>query len=217
MKYERGTTLPLSVPRQVVCDLLHFAKAVPTVPVQRVVDVGRLAALRARLPQRVGWCAVFTKAFALVGQEVPALRRAYLEYPRPRLYEHPVGVASVAVERDYEGEPGVFFTRIRRPDGLTLPAVEAALRSARERPVEDAFARIIRGYRLPRVVRRAFLWYFLNVCGSRKAQSLGTFGVSTYSARGAESLHPLSPLTTTLNYGVVAPDGTVPVLSLIHI
>ena len=32
-----------------------------------------------------------------------------------------------------------------------------------------------------------------------------------YSNLGAESLHPLSPLTTTLTYGVVRPDGTVPV------
>jgi hypothetical protein len=32
-----------------------------------------------------------------------------------------------------------------------------------------------------------------------------------YSALGAESLHPLSPLTTTLNYGVIGPDGRVAV------
>ncbi|MBP3954110.1 hypothetical protein J8F10_02210 [Gemmata sp. G18] len=40
---------------------------------------------------------------------------------------------------------------------------------------------------------------------------MGTFGVSVYSALGAESLHPLSPLTATLNYGVIGPDGRVPV------
>ena len=40
---------------------------------------------------------------------------------------------------------------------------------------------------------------------------MGTFGLSVYSSHGAESLHPLSPLTTTLNYGVIREDGTVPV------
>ncbi len=40
---------------------------------------------------------------------------------------------------------------------------------------------------------------------------MGTFGVTVYSGLGAESLHPLSPLITTLNYGNIGPDGVVPV------
>ena len=39
----------------------------------------------------------------------------------------------------------------------------------------------------------------------------GTFGVSVYSGLGAESLHPLSPLTATLTYGVIDPNGNVDV------
>ena len=39
----------------------------------------------------------------------------------------------------------------------------------------------------------------------------GTYGVSVYSALNAESLHPLSPLTSTLNYGTFRDDGTVTV------
>jgi pyruvate/2-oxoglutarate dehydrogenase complex dihydrolipoamide acyltransferase (E2) component len=40
---------------------------------------------------------------------------------------------------------------------------------------------------------------------------LGTFGVTSYSGLGAESLHPLSPLTATLNYGVIGHNGSVDV------
>ena len=40
---------------------------------------------------------------------------------------------------------------------------------------------------------------------------MGTFGVSVYAGLGAEGLHPLSPLTSTLNYGVIQADGTVSV------
>ena len=40
---------------------------------------------------------------------------------------------------------------------------------------------------------------------------MGTFGVSVYSALGAESLHPLTPLTTALNYGVIQENGDVTV------
>jgi hypothetical protein len=64
--------------------------------------------------------------------------------------------------------------------------------------------------RLPRPVRRLLLWLGLNLSRTRPGQ-FGTFGLSSYSALGAESLHPLSPLTTTLNYGVIDPDGSVTV------
>jgi pyruvate/2-oxoglutarate dehydrogenase complex dihydrolipoamide acyltransferase (E2) component len=33
--------------------------------------------------------------------------------------------------------------------------------------------------------------------------------LSVYSALGAESLRPLAPCTVVLNYGVIAPDGSV--------
>jgi hypothetical protein len=46
---------------------------------------------------------------------------------------------------------------------------------------------------------------------SQRIRYFGTFGVSVYSALGAESLHPLSPLTSILNYGVFSDDGQVDV------
>jgi hypothetical protein len=64
--------------------------------------------------------------------------------------------------------------------------------------------------RWPRPVRRALLWLGLNLPRTRPGQ-FGTFGLSVYSSLGAESLHPLSPLTTTLTYGVIEPDGGVTV------
>jgi hypothetical protein len=54
-------------------------------------------------------------------------------------------------------------------------------------------------------------WLALNWCGYYRARNVGTFGVSVYSGLGAESLHPLSLMTTTLNYGIIADDGTVDV------
>ncbi|MEO2092046.1 MAG: hypothetical protein ABGY75_21540 [Gemmataceae bacterium] len=207
----RGRTLPLSSPRRAVNDVLHFARRIPTVPVQRVVDVSRLAAARRHLTTPVGWCAILTKAFAQVCTDVPELRRAYLRFPRERLYEHPFSVASIAVERRFGGEPGVFFANVPRPDEMPLPELEAAIRAYKTRPVEEAFRLSLRFFRLPRLVRRGLWWYLLNVRGSRKAEFLGTFGVSAYSALGAESLHPLSPLTCLLTYGVIAADGRVPI------
>ena len=208
---DRAFSLPLSTQRRLVNDLVHFAHRIPTVPVQRLIDVGKVADLRLQAARRVSWAAVFTKAYALVSEQFPCLRRAYLEYPRPRLYQHPCPIASVAVEREFDGELGVFFAQLPRPDVLPLAELEIELQRFKTAPVEEAFKFQLLFARFPRMVRRFAWWWILNVRGSRKAEFLGTFGVSVYSSLGAESLHPLSPLTTTLNYGVVGPDGMVPV------
>jgi hypothetical protein len=61
------------------------------------------------------------------------------------------------------------------------------------------------------VLRRALWWVCLNVWGRKRAHFMGTFGLSTYSSLGATSLHPLTPLTYTLNYGVIGANGDVTV------
>ena len=60
--------------------------------------------------------------------------------------------------------------------------------------------------RLPRPLRRTLWWLGLNI-GRQRGNFFGTFGVSVYSALHAELLHPLSPLTALLNYGVISDDG----------
>jgi hypothetical protein len=209
----QGRYLPLSLPRRLVNDMLHFARRIPSVPVERRLNVAAVAELRHRLADRPGWCALFTKAYGLVAAAQPALRRAYMGFPWPRLYEHPFSIASVAIERDYDGEPGVFFGHIRGPECHPLLNLEAALRRFKDQPVEDIglFRRGLTVARLPRPLRRLMWWIGLNSSGPKRAKRLGTFGVSVYAGLGAASLHPLSVLTTTLNYGVIGRDGTVDV------
>ena len=208
---QHGRTLPLSVQRRIVCDLLHFAKKIPTVPVQKTIDVSRLVELRGLAKLRIGWCTLFTKAYALVSESTPELRRAYIEYPWPHLYEHPFSAVSVAIERKYQGDDGVFFAHVSQPEKMSLVELEAAIQRYKDEPVDEAFAFLLGAYRFPRFLRRMMMWYLLNLRGDRKAVYLGTFGVTVYSSLGAESLHPLSPVTTTMNYGVIGKDGQVPV------
>lgn len=206
----RGTSVPLSAPRRFLIDLMHFSAGVPTVPVQRRMQLAVVAEARLRAADRPGWPAVFIKAYARVAARVPELRRAYVRLPWPHLYEYPTSVATVAVEREYRGEKAVFFGRIDAPADAPLAAIGARLRVLSEAPVEEikSFQKMLRLARLPRPVRRLVMWLGLNLPRSRPAQ-FGTFGLSAYSALGAESLHPISPLTTTLTYGVIEPDGAV--------
>lgn len=208
----RGRRVPLSAARRLIGDLLHFAAGVPTVPVQRRMQLGALLAARRGCPDRPPWVVLFTKGLALVAAEVPELRRAYCKFPRPHLYEYPASVASVMVERQIGDEPAVLGLVLKDPAGRPLAELAVAIRHAQTATVSEvkSFARALLLARLPRPVRRLLWWLGLNV-GRQRANYFGTFGVTVYSGLGAESLHPLSPLTSTLNYGVIAPDGAVDV------
>jgi hypothetical protein len=213
MSQPAGFSLPLSAPRRLIGDLLHFARQVPTVPVQRRMNLAAVAAAREVSAPKVGWSAIFTKAYALVAAASPPLRRSYLSLPRPRLYQHPANVATVAVERRFADEDAVFFAHLKEPEKLSLVDLHDRLRQFKDRPFEEvgAFRRALRTSRLPRPLRRLLWWVGLNAFGRKRAHYFGTFAVSAYGGLGAESLHPLSVLTTTLNYGPVGPDGAVDV------
>jgi hypothetical protein len=208
-----GRNIALSLPRRFICDLLHFAQRVPSVPVERRMTLAAVVAARQRAQPRPSWSVIFTKAFAMVAAARPELRRAYLSFPAPHLYEHGINVASVAIERRLEDEDAVFFAHIKRPETRALSDLDTQWRQYRERPIESvaSFRRILRLSRLPRLVRRFAWWCGLNLWGRKRAHYLGTFGVSSYSSLGATSLHPLTPLAFTLNYGVIDPDGAVDV------
>ena len=208
----RGRTVELSRPRRFVGDLLAAAAGVPTVPVQRPMDLARLADARAGLADRPTWTALFTLAYARVARECPELRRAYLRLPTARLYEYPVSVAAVAVERDFGGEAAVLVGKVKDPAACSLEELDALLTHFRTAPIHDVkdFRRALRVAGLPLPLRRLLWGYALN-SGRQRGNYVGTFGVSVYSALGAESLHPISPCTTTLTYGVMRPAGDLDV------
>lgn len=208
----RGRGIRLSIQRRMVIDFLYFARAVPTVPVQKSISIAHLAAARAACRDRPRWTAMFTKALALVAEEVPELRRAYVKIPWPHLYEYPTSKASIMIEREYRGEPALCPVSIKDPAHQPLPVIGETLQHAATASLEDLkeFQRWKRLTSLPRPLRRLLWWIGLNV-GRQRGNFFGTFGVSVYSALNAESLHPLSPLTTLLNYGVIDGDGRLAV------
>jgi hypothetical protein len=198
--------------RRLVGDLLWAASAMPTVPVQRRMRLAELVAARALSPIRPSWTAIFTKAYARVAAVTPELRRAYVKLPWPHLYEYDASAAAITIEREHEGENVVFLARINQPDRMPLSALSHALRELHDVPVESRkeFRRALRFSRVPWPLRRWLWWLSLNMARPR-GKYFGTFAVTVYSGLGAESLHPLYPVTTTLNYGVIGADGAVDV------
>ena len=175
------------------------------------MNVAALAAPRQAHPSRPSWVVLFMKAYGLVAAANPPLRRALLTFPRMRLYEHPTTVCALALEREYLGEEGIFVGLFRAPECQSLADLDAAIGSYKNDPLHEVgfFRQALRISSAPMAIRRFLWWSTLAIDGAKRAKRFGTFGLSTYGSLGAESLHPISPLTTTLTYGPIAHGGDV--------
>ena len=212
----RGRAIPLLPSRRVQNDFLYFANKTPILPVQRRMALGALVEARKSCRHRPPWTALFLKAYAILAQETPALRRVYIGLPRPHLYEYPASVGMVAFERKTADRTAdgaeVFAGRIKDPASRSLAELADILHQFNEAPLWEIkeFRRVLILGRLPLLLRRFLMWIGLNI-GRQRANFFGTFGLSVYSALGAESLRPLAPCTVVLNWGVIGADGTVDV------
>jgi len=206
----RGRVLKISAPRRLVGDLMRFSINIPRVTVQRHMNLAPLLNARAAQIKRPSWTVLFLKAYGVLCQEVPELRRAYLMLPWPHLYEYSRSVASVAHEREYQGERVVLLETVKGPERRAIKELQSMIEAARSKPVLEVrdFRRALKFARLPTPFRRSLLWLGLNIA-RRRARHFGTFQLSVYSGLGAESLNPLTPLTTLLNWGPIDEDGAV--------
>lgn len=189
---------------------MRFSIRVPRVTVQRHMNLGALYKARMSQQIRPSWTGVFLKAYALLAREFPELRRAYIKLPWPHLYEYQASVASIAFEREHKGEQIVLLGIVKDPARQSLAELEEYIRLTRSRSVDEVkdFRRALRLARLPAPLRWLLMWLALNVARQR-AYYFGTFQLSVYSGLGAESLSPLTPLTSLLNFGPISETGAV--------
>src|SRR5579863_736889 len=124
----RGRVIRLSPSSRVRNDMLYFANKAALLPVHRRMALGALIEARASSPHRPPWTALFVKGFAILAQKVPELRRVYIGFPIPHLYEYPASVGMIAFERETEQGPAVFMGKIKEPANLPLPELVAMVR-----------------------------------------------------------------------------------------
>jgi hypothetical protein len=208
-----GHRVALSLPRRFICDLMHASRAVPLIAMERRMDLAALLAARSRLDRPPAWSLLLAKAFAVVARTRPELRRAYLPLPRPHFWEADESVAAVAFERDFGGEPAVFFGMLKAPDRQPLAETAARLREWKTKPLAELrhCRRLLRTSRLPQFARRFLWWCATSWSGRLKARNFGTFGVSLTGAAGATAVTLRSPLSANVNTGVIRPDGSLDV------
>src|SRR5262245_21579743 len=108
MSRSTGRFLRVSPFRHLVADLMHFSAKVPSVCLDRKMNLARIQAARQRCWPRPSWTAIFVKAFAIVATRNPELRRVFMTFPCSYLYEHSRSIAQFNISREWNGETVVF-------------------------------------------------------------------------------------------------------------
>jgi hypothetical protein len=124
MSQPTGKYYSVSYYRRLVIDLMHFSAMVPSVTIERHMDLARLIAARQAYMPPPTWSAIFTKAYALVAARTPLLRTSYLKLPWPRFYEHSINIATLNIDREVTAERVVIYGHITNPENRTLQELD---------------------------------------------------------------------------------------------
>ena len=193
--------------------MLHFAQKVPVVAGERTLRVRPLVESRRATPFAPSWFATLTKGFAVVSARIPELRRSYLPYPLPRLYEHPHSVASAVIDRPWGDERATFLCPMRHPESSPLAHVHDKLHAFQTEPPErfGPMRRLIRTSKYPRPLRRMIWGLGLNWFGGWRSEYFGTFAVNSIGAMRGKMLQFATPITSVLYFGSPTRDGELTV------
>jgi hypothetical protein len=206
--------VPISINRRLVLDGLHYARNVPLYPVEKVVDLAEVAALRKQTDRRISWAIIFVKAYALAAKRHPPLRQMYVRWPWPHFIESPLSTAMIVVNREFRGENRICWGRLMRPEERPLVDLQQRLDGYQNKPVEAVFKNHIRLSRLPTPLRRLLYWFNFNFSGKKRSRRLGTFSMSTLAGQGVLNRGHQTFLTSSLTYGPLDEHGRATVTIL---
>jgi hypothetical protein len=202
MAKAKGRILPLSLARQMICDFLAISQPIPLAHGERRIDIRPLKAAVAAARPRPNWLPIFFKAYATVAAARPALRRMFVSWPWPRLYEHDENVGSIVISRQLEGDEALLFLQVPAPEKRTIAEIDLLIKEARIRPLEEiaGFRRQLRFARLPRFLRRTLYSAAMNWMTGQRVHYFGTFGMSVLASMGIANLSTWTPWTTMIHY-----------------
>lgn len=207
----RGKTVRLSRGRKLVCEIMHHGQRVPSLPQAKMLNVASLVAAREVAVPRPSWLAVLMRAYGLVAQVHPALRRAFLKWPRPRLYEHPQTDCTIPIERVFEGENVVLFETIRAPEVKSFAEIDEWVEKWKTAPLHSVgnFRRALRFGGFPAPLRRLAFTLGLHFSGYLRAKRFGTCVMSSLGSLDCDQVDVITPLTTYFTFGPIDCDGNL--------
>ena len=201
------STVPLPAGRGCVNDVAALALDIPLFPVDRLMRLDAVAAARQAAAVRIGWAAIFLKAYAVVAREMPALRSWLAGRFRQRIATSSESVAVLAVNRGDGGDDRLFFARLAQPDTTSLPLLQASIDRFVTRPVEEAYRRQLELESVPGWLRRTILRWNMLSTSPKRVTRIGTFSLSTLAGYSATNRFHPTICTTSLSYGPLDGDG----------
>jgi hypothetical protein len=206
----KGRSFALSPARRFIADLSWLANRVPIGVVRRTISLKNVREARKDARTNIPWTVIFAKAYALVAKGCPELRQTYATLPWPHLYEVEHSVASIIMERDWDGLPGLCPAKIKNISDKSLQDIAADLSLALNAPMKNhkPFRTLLMVNRLPLPLRR-LLWWFAFNAGPQRHKFFGTFGMSVLGHLDTSVNYPVSPVTTFLSYGPFQEDDSV--------
>lgn len=201
------TTAPLPVGRGAVNDVALLARAIPLFPVEREMDLADLAAARSAAEQRIGWSALFLKAYGLVACEMPLLRSWLVGGFRPRLATASESTATLAINRTDDGADRLFFARLPQPEATSLVAIQAFIDRHATAPIDEVFRRQLELEMVPGWLRRTILGWNMRSASPKRPGRIGTFSMSSLAGfQAGNHFHP-TLCTTSLCQGPLDDNG----------
>ena len=201
------STAPLPAGRGCVNDIAVLALDIPLFPVDRLMHLEAVATARQAAAVRIGWAAIFLKAYAIVARETPPLRSWLAGALRPCIATSSQSVAVLAVNRGEAGDDRLFFARLCRPDATPLPLLQAAIDRFSSSPVEEVYKRQLQLEGVPGWLRRTILRWNMLSTSPKRATRIGTFSLSTLAGFSATNRFHPTLCTTSLSYGPLDGDG----------
>jgi hypothetical protein len=208
----KGTKRRFPAHRQTVLDILAASRSVPAFPLLRDFQLGETEIARKACSTRIGWTAIFLKAYSLVSMEIPELRDRYVRFPREHIYRHPSPVASISIHRnDDDGNPRLIWAKIGNAETTELQVLQGQLNDALNKPLREIYRDGCILERSPKFLRRFCLWWAMNFAGRKHCKHIGTFSISSLASQNClNAYHPLIT-TTSLAYAPVKENGVSPI------
>ena len=202
---KHGKSVAISLGRRLMIEHCYFSGATQKGVLKRRISIGPLlvalssakaAGKKPILPL------IFIKAFAIVAQEMPALRRSYVKAPWPQFYEHAASTALMPITRDVDGEETIMMGQFHDPAETSLAALNETTQYLKTAPISSirSFERALEVARLPFPLRRIAFWIGLNF-GRQRRRHFGSFSVSPLGLN--EPVYAVHPFTSLLTYGVI--------------
>jgi pyruvate/2-oxoglutarate dehydrogenase complex dihydrolipoamide acyltransferase (E2) component len=194
--------------RLTVLEIIQAAKSVPAFPLETTIPVAKIEAARKAAGVRIGWTAIFAKAFAKVCEENDQLRETFISLPFASLYQHPTSVCSVSVHRkDDAGADRLIWGRIESASSKSLVEIQQYLNDCVSLPLTEVYREGLLLERTWCFVRKIAWWWIMRCSGRKKSKLIGTFSISSLGGKGClNSFHPLIT-TSSIAFGPIDQQG----------